>query len=1434
MVGLIRGPAFTLLVAYFTLANSKAINDMLTEDSMKRYFSVSSLDEVPEYEIIGTSHGRRRRSIDGSEYPDQHEVKFTAFGEDYHIKLWKNKALIPPGTFAEYAYANGTVVKKPLVNHCHYLGEVHSHDGSRAAISTCKGLSGMFSHGDSDVYIQPLQEDHAEKLRQRRDIENPHVIYRRSAGDIPNGETEETREMKKHVCGNDKKYYHDENNQNEMAESAREFVGSDDEKKATRTKRQTSGRHLELLVVTDWEMRLYHGAELEDYTLTLMNIVAGRYADPSVGTRVNLYITRFILFDAPTIQVEIPNGGTASLDVTQQAEHTLPKFCDFQRLINPASDSDPTHWDNALLISRFNLELYGNNNLLGIARLWGACTGYNQCSLNEESGLASGLTITHEIGHNLGVNHDDGNQCQDNVNIMGSSRVAGPGSHNWSTCSKDQLNNFFGSSNGACTRDVPSSNLNLAQPITNDLPGLRYSADRQCELVFGSTYKECERNPYPQNGECAYLWCALPGSFNCFSSGSAKMDGTSCGYEQICKQGSCEYGADVAPTPVDGGWSPFQPTYGECSRPCGGGVQYKYRFCNNPAPAYGGEECQGDRYMSRICNSEPCETATQEDFRNEQCASTNNVLFNNQFLEWKGFTIDKTDDDLCNFLCTSTTGFNVVQSRGDYFIDGTRCDVDQPNSNKYCVMGKCIEFGCDGEPYSNAIYDKCGVCRGTGVICSGHSGTFTRTSPPISTYFKILTIAVGATSVKIITNLNNNGHIALKINNQYIIGGDGALPAQREYKHDSQSFYYDRSNGESITIPGPTTSIVEIDVYTFSYSDTQVNWEYYLPNGVSPIDPEPEGPTYQWTANEYTECSATCGHGQITRIVACTQNNGVKVDDSFCNGQSRPSELIVNCFIASCVSTYQWSTTNQFTECSVTCGVGQRTKEIVCTVGNDGEQVQDSYCNGQSPPIPVTESCNLGDCVQPATYYWDTKNQFTECSATCGQGTRTRVVVCTRNDGSEVDDSFCNGQSRPTITENCNIADCPQWFTKNQFTECSVTCGQGTRSKIIVCLGSDNVEVHGTNCNSQPRPTEITEVCNEADCSNYPGIFYAGNYGSCSKTCGGGVQTRGLFCVQQISFTYSLVDESNCDPNTKPMQQRNCNEDPCTSDQGVWVIGEWSTCSKSCGGGVRSRTVDCKQSITSNIYFIESECPSGKPSTQEQCNIESCPTLAPSNPGGMCNVVLTNQNARIVVGNTNGEYCNTTIVAPVDQRIVLTFVKVDVDCANGGDFIVKDGRSGYRVCSVQTNSDWPRSNTNVMEISGKTLTNAHGYEISFRFETVNYQNDGCDSVYTSEIGSLSSPNYPSNYPANTDCSNYIVAPPGKRISISFTAFDIEYHPRCGYDNVRINDFEAYYTVYYCNYRNPFTWVSTTNKVQVQFHSDPALEKSGFLATYTFV
>lgn len=56
------------------------------------------------------------------------------------------------------------------------------------------------------------------------------------------------------------------------------------------------------------------------------------------------------------------------------------------------------------------------------------------------------------------------------------------------------------------------------------------------------------------------------------------------------------------PAAIHGGWGTWGKTT-ECSRTCGGGVQYSERECDNPQPQNGGRYCLGERKKHSMCNT---------------------------------------------------------------------------------------------------------------------------------------------------------------------------------------------------------------------------------------------------------------------------------------------------------------------------------------------------------------------------------------------------------------------------------------------------------------------------------------------------------------------------------------------------------------------------------------------------------------------------------------------------------------------------------------------------------------------------------------------------------------------------------------------------------------------------------------------------------------
>ncbi|XP_067034731.1 furin-like protease kpc-1 isoform X2 [Acropora muricata] len=57
--------------------------------------------------------------------------------------------------------------------------------------------------------------------------------------------------------------------------------------------------------------------------------------------------------------------------------------------------------------------------------------------------------------------------------------------------------------------------------------------------------------------------------------------------------------------PIHGGYSQWN-YWRPCSRSCDGGLQYRYRYCNNPRPQNDGRNCSGNARERRTCNTHRC------------------------------------------------------------------------------------------------------------------------------------------------------------------------------------------------------------------------------------------------------------------------------------------------------------------------------------------------------------------------------------------------------------------------------------------------------------------------------------------------------------------------------------------------------------------------------------------------------------------------------------------------------------------------------------------------------------------------------------------------------------------------------------------------------------------------------------------------------------
>ncbi|KAG8003162.1 A disintegrin and metalloproteinase with thrombospondin motifs 6 [Nibea albiflora] len=153
-------------------------------------------------------------------------------------------------------------------------------------------------------------------------------------------------------------------------------------------------------------------------------------------------------------------------------------------------------------------------------------------------------------------------------------------------------------------------------------------------------------------------------------------------------------------------------------------------------------------------------------------------------------------------------------------------------------------------------------------------------------------------------------------------------------------------------------------------------------------------------------------------------------------------------------------------------------------------------------------------------------------------------------------------------------------------------------------------------------PTNMTLIVMVLVREENPGIHYRFNpplnrdpltgfawhytsWSRCSALCAGGVQIQQVVCRKQTD--HSIVYNHFCDKKSKPKEKkRSCNTEPCSPS---WWTGEWSECSRSCNGGLRTREVLCKRRIsgTEEKVLDDSACTPLRPSLTEPCSNHSCP-----------------------------------------------------------------------------------------------------------------------------------------------------------------------------------------------------------------------------------
>ncbi|XP_055847561.1 papilin isoform X3 [Episyrphus balteatus] len=651
----------------------------------------------------------------------------------------------------------------------------------------------------------------------------------------------------------------------------------------------------------------------------------------------------------------------------------------------------------------------------------------------------------------------------------------------------------------------------------------------------------------------------------------------------------------------------------ECSRSCGGGVSFQTRECLKYA-SNGAQQCKGGSRKYFSCNTQDCPDE-EPDFRAQQCSRFDSVPFDGVRYEWVPYT---NAPNPCELNCMPR-GERFYYRHKAKVIDGTRCN---DKSLDVCVDGECQPVGCDMMLGSNAREDKCRKCAGDGSSCKTISGSFD-TNDLAAGYNDILLIPTGATNIVLKEKEPSNNYLACRnLTGHFYLNGNWRIDFPRPMFFAGSWWHYQRkptgfAAPDQLTCSGPTTETIYI-VMLIQDRNVGVKYEYSIPETVSKNLPD----TYSWTHMEFGPCSVSCGGGSQSRNVTCNNRLTLeKVDESLCDTNTKPSN-VQTCGTEECAP--RW-VEEPWGKCSKSCGKdGVQNRTVSCeriSPSGVASIVDESICLKAFGSKPVeTRDCNrdVENCPKFHLGPW------TPCNKLCGEGKRTRVVTCFKEEGGRkkvLPSEECS-EEKPDTEENCLITPCEgvDWIV-SQWSGCE-KCGQTKETRTALC-GSKSGKIYDDKFCLLEKPI-LSRSCNSTKCEIQ---WFTSQWSECSAKCGEGIQSRIVICGEfDGSKVTQVLDDSKCNASEKPTDEQNCEGDQ-KECPGEWFTGPWGECSKLCGGGQRYREVLCLANGTKAKTCEESKLEFAS----ENCNNEACTDdeLIP----------LDNSSKSIEEDNESGEEC---------------------------------------------------------------------------------------------------------------------------------------------------------------------------------------------------
>uniref|UniRef100_A0A1L8D666 Snake venom metalloproteinase n=1 Tax=Bothrops atrox TaxID=8725 RepID=A0A1L8D666_BOTAT len=354
-------------------------------------------------------------------YEDTMQYEFKVNGEPVVLHLKKNKELFSENYSETHYSPDGREITTypPVEEHCYYHGRIENDADSTASISSCNGLKGHFKLQGEMYLIEPLELSDSEA----------HAVFK-----FENVEKEDEAPK---MCGVTQNW--------ESYEPIKKVSQSN---LTPEQRRYNSYKYVELFIVVDQGMVTKNNGNLDKITTKIYEIV-----------NILNEIYRYLNIRIALVGTDIWSNGDL-INVESAANVTLDSFGTWREtvLLNRKSH------DNAQLLTAIDF----NGPTIGIAYIASMCElKHSVGAIMDYSPISFVVAVimAHEMGHNLGINHDTGSCSCGGYSCIMAPAISDQPSKLFSNCSKQEHQQYINDYNPQCILNEPLRTDIVSPPV---------------------------------------------------------------------------------------------------------------------------------------------------------------------------------------------------------------------------------------------------------------------------------------------------------------------------------------------------------------------------------------------------------------------------------------------------------------------------------------------------------------------------------------------------------------------------------------------------------------------------------------------------------------------------------------------------------------------------------------------------------------------------------------------------------------------------------------------------------------------------------------------------------------------------------------------------------------------------------------------------------